>query len=110
MAHYKRGIIVKDGKRYGQYPDGSLYRIYDSDEPFLRLVADAKTGDTYLRIRQATEQGYTDCHVFGVCDLAYPSSALRRSRTIMGGAIGKRHHLQWAAALRVCRVVALKAK
>ena len=24
--HYKRGTIRKDGKLYGRYPDGSLYR------------------------------------------------------------------------------------
>ncbi len=86
MPQYKRGTVLIDGKRYGHYPDGSLYRIYDtSARPFLQMVNDADTGDTYLRIRQATEQGYTDCPVRGVCDIAYPSSALRRSRTVMGG-------------------------
>ena len=36
---YKRGTISKDGKLYGRYPDGSLYRIYStSDRPFLQLV------------------------------------------------------------------------
>lgn len=85
MAHYKRGIVSKDGKEYGRYPDGTLYRIYSiADRPFLQIVQNDQ-GDTILRIRQSTEQGYTDCHVFGVCDLAYPSSTLRRSRTIMGG-------------------------
>ena len=33
-----------------------------------------------LRIRQATEQGYIECDPMGVCDLAYPSSELRRAR------------------------------
>lgn len=47
--HYKRGTIRKDGKLYGRYPDGSLYRIYSTT------------------------------------DLSYPSSALRRSRTVGGG-------------------------
>lgn len=28
--HYKRGTIRKDGKLYGRYPDGSLYRIYST--------------------------------------------------------------------------------
>ncbi len=85
MAHYKRGIVTKDGKEYGRYPDGTLYRIYSvADRPFLQIVQNDQ-GDTILRIRQATEQGYTDCPVDGVCDLAYPTSALRRSRTIMGG-------------------------
>lgn len=31
---YKRGIIIKDGKLYGRYPDGSLYRIYSTDRSF----------------------------------------------------------------------------
>ena len=79
--HYKRGTICKDGKLYGRYPDGSLYRIYSTDRPFLQLVD--VDGETFLRIRQATEQGYTDCP--GAADLSYPSSALRRSRTVGGG-------------------------
>ena len=84
MATYKRGTIIKDGKTYGYYPDGSLYRIYDNqDRPFIQMVD--VDGETFLRVRQATEQGYTDCPVFGCCDLAYPSSTLRRSRTVGGG-------------------------
>ncbi len=82
---YKRGIVIKGGKEYGRYPDGTLYRIYSTqDRPFLQIVQNNQD-ETFLRIRQATEQGYTDCPVGGVCDLAYPASALRRSRTIMGG-------------------------
>ena len=82
--HYKRGTIRKDGKLYGRYPDGSLYRIYSTtDRPFLQLVD--VNGETFLRIRQATEQGYTDCPCPGAADLSYPSSALRRSRTVGGG-------------------------
>ena len=81
---YKRGTIEKNGKMYGYYPDGSLYRIYSTtDRPFLQLVN--VNGETFLRIRQATEQGYTDCPVFGAADLSYPTSALRRSRTVGGG-------------------------
>ena len=80
--HYKRGTICKDGKLYGRYPDGSLYRIYSTtDRPFLQLVD--VNGETFLRIRQATEQGYTDCPCPGAADLSYPSSALRRSRTVV---------------------------
>ncbi len=38
-TRYKRGTITKDGKLYGRYPDGSLYRIYStSDRPFLQIV------------------------------------------------------------------------
>lgn len=77
----KRGTIRKDGKLYGRYPDGSLYRIYSTtDRPFLQLVD--VDGETFLRIRQATEQGYTDCPCPGAADISYPSSALRRSRTV----------------------------
>lgn len=80
---YKRGIIIKDGKKYGFYPDGSLYRIYESTEPFYNFVD--VDGETFLRVRQATEIGYTDCPVGGCADLAYPSSTIRRSRTVGGG-------------------------
>lgn len=63
---YKRGTIRKNGRLYGFHPDGTLYRIYaQSDIPFLQIVD--INGSTFLRIRQATEQGYTDCPVFGVC-------------------------------------------
>ena len=55
--HYKRGTVCKDGKLYGRYPDGSLYRIYST----------------------------TDRPCPGAADLSYPSSALRRSRTVGGG-------------------------
>lgn len=69
---------------YGYYPDGSRYKIYNtSNRPFIQVV-DVE-GETFLRIRQATEKGYTDCPVNGCADLSYPSSALRRARTIGGG-------------------------
>lgn len=81
---YKRGTIRKDGKLYGCYPDGTRYRIYaKNDIPFLQIVD--INGSTFLRIRQATEQGYTDCPVRGVADISYPTSALRRARTVSGG-------------------------
>lgn len=81
---YKRGTIMKNGKRYGFYPNGTLYRIYSTTgRPFLWLVD--VDGVTFLRIRQATEQGYTDCPCPGAADLSYPSSALRRSRTVGNG-------------------------
>lgn len=81
---YKRGTFTRNGKTYGIYPDGSSYRIYaENNIPFLQIV-DVR-GSTFLRVRQATEQGYTDCPVFGVCDISYPSSALRRARTVDDG-------------------------
>ena len=82
--HYKRGPLCKDGKLYGREPDGSLYRIYSTtDRPFLKVVD--VDGETFLRIRQATEQGYTECACPGGADLSCPSSALRRSRTVGEG-------------------------
>ena len=99
QPQYKRGTIIKNGKRYGFYPDGSLYRIYSTSErPFLEIVD--IDGETFLRIRQATELGYTDCPVFGVADLNYPTSALRRSRTIGGVNWWMRSRLP--AAIRLC--------
>jgi len=83
MTDYKRGTTIKDGKLYGYYPDGSLFRIYQSDRPFITLVD--IDGETYLRVKQATEQGYTDVPVNGCVDLAYPDSTIRRARTIGGG-------------------------
>lgn len=101
---YKRGTIRKDGKLYGRYPDGSLYRIYStSDRPFLQLVDIG--GETFLRIRQATEQGYTDCPCPGAADLSYPSSTLRRSRTVGGG--GKITNTLTAASGGICVFVEL---
>ena len=58
--------------------------------PFLQIVD--ISGSTFLRIRQATEQGYTDCPVRGVCDISYPTSALRRARTV-GGVDWQTHSL-----------------
>ncbi len=85
MPHYKRGTVTIGGKVYGHYPDGTRYRIYTttSERPFMQWV-DAD-GKTFLRVRQATEQGYTDCPVWGCVDLAYPGSQLRRARTVDGG-------------------------
>lgn len=84
MSNYKRGTIVKDGKTYGFYPDGTLYRIYDNEDiPFISF-ADVD-GKTVLRVRQATELGYAEVPVGGCVDLAYPTSTLRRSRIVGGG-------------------------
>lgn len=86
MPHYKRGTVTIDGKLYGRNPDGSLYRVYaDRERPFTEWVD--TDGDTFLRVRQATERGYTDCPVWGCVDLAYPNSQLRRARTVGGGGL-----------------------
>lgn len=40
-----------------------------------------------IKIRQATKQGFIECEVGGVCCLEYPTSTLRRTRTIENGQI-----------------------
>ena len=83
---YKRGTFMKNGKTYGRCPDGTPYRIYTNTEncrQFLELVDE--NGATVLHVRQATEQGYAVVPPRGVCDLAYPTSQLRRARTVGGG-------------------------
>lgn len=72
---YKRGTVTKNGRTYGRYPT--------ANRPFITVVD--VNGSTYLRIRQVTEAGYADCPCPGVADLSYPTSALRRSRTVGGG-------------------------
>lgn len=83
MSSYKRGTTVINGKRYGFYPDGSRYRLYEHRVPFLSLAE--KEDEVVLRVRQATEKGYAEVPVGGCADLAYPDSAIRRSRTVGGG-------------------------
>ena len=39
----------------------------------------------YIRVRQATKQGYILCENSGVADLSYPKSKLRRGRVQRGG-------------------------
>lgn len=38
----------------------------------------------YIRVKQATKQGYILCESGGVADLSYPNSKLRRGR-VQGG-------------------------
>ena len=83
QPHYKRGTVTIGGKLYGRLPGGRLYRIHSTSErPFLEFVD--RDGQTFLRVRQATELGYADCPVWGCADLAYPQSQLRRARTVGG--------------------------
>lgn len=49
-----------------------------------------------LKIRQATEKGYIECHPNGCFDGSYPSSKLRRGRVQGGGADFANHNLQFA--------------
>lgn len=84
MSTYKRGTVLINGKQYGRYPDGTLYRIYSiSDRPFMQMVDEE--GETFLRVRQATEQGYTDCPVYGCVDLAYPHKPTAPCKDNRGG-------------------------
>jgi len=46
-----------------------------------------KHNNRVIKIRQATKQGFIECEVGGVCDLSYPTSELRRARTIEKGQI-----------------------
>ena len=81
---YKRGTVTIGGKLYGFNPDGTRYRLYPHREPFLTMVAESD-GSTTLRVRQSTELGYATIPVGGVGDLAYPTSQIRRARTVGGG-------------------------
>ena len=75
-----------NGKSYVFYPDVKRYRIYDTNSrPFAQMVD--VNGQTYLRVRQATDIGYVDCPVGGCCDFSYPNSELRRGRIVGGGMI-----------------------
>lgn len=57
----------------------SKVKYYPAEGPFLSTAL--RGGGQYvLRVRQATEQGYIECLPFGVADLAYPTSQLRRAR------------------------------
>ena len=78
METYKRGTIVKDGIRYGFYPDGSLVRLYDHTD--ISHATEEEPADTFIRIRQATKDGYISLPLGGVCDLSYPHSKIRRAR------------------------------
>lgn len=61
----------------------SKIKHYPHRVPFLQIVA--MDGETFLRVRQATEQGYVDCPVGGCADLSYEASHLRRARVVGGG-------------------------
>lgn len=41
----------------------------------------------YIRVKQATKQGYILCENGGVADLSYPNSKLRRGRVQRGGQV-----------------------
>lgn len=83
---YKRGTFEKNGKLCGHNSDSSLRRIFPvTERPLLQLVDVG--GVIFLRVRQATKQGYIDCSCPGVVDLSYPSSTMRRGRVICDGKI-----------------------
>lgn len=45
----------------------------------------------YIRVRQATKQGYILCENGGVADLSYPNSKLRRGRVQRGANLSHSH-------------------
>lgn len=56
---------------------------YPHTRPFLTTAV--KDGHLVLRVRQATQLGYAEVPPGGCFDPSYPSSHLRRARTIEGG-------------------------
>ena len=62
---------MNDNQNYNQIFD----LIFPSDDP------------NYVKIKQATKQGWILCEVGGVADLSYPKSKLRRGRVQGGGQI-----------------------
>lgn len=59
-------------------------------ETFGTLTTDGsspKHNNRVIKIRQATKQGFIECEIGGVCCLEYPTSTLRRARTIENGQI-----------------------
>lgn len=58
---------------------------YPHRRPFLTTAI--VNGQLVLRIRQATILGYAEALPRTAFDLSYPSSHLRRARTIQGGTI-----------------------
>lgn len=53
-------------------------RAFELTRPFLEFAEE--NGETVLRVRQATEQGYASVKVGGIFDFSYPSSRFRRAR------------------------------
>ena len=56
------------------------------------------------RSEELKDAGYTDCTAPGAADLNYPTSALRRSRTI-GGQIGECTHGCQQQSVCVCGII-----
>lgn len=63
-------------------------------------------GHLVLRIRQATTLGYAEATPNSVFDLSYPSSHLRRARTIQGGTIT--NALTSTGAAMLCTLIEYK--
>ena len=95
---------VDDIEILGGLEEGSSQRriVYDSgySSPTLQAAMGAGGGNVPLvtenikvdapkkiKIRQATKQGFIECEIGGVCCLEYPTSTLRRARTIERGQI-----------------------
>lgn len=63
-------------------------------------------GQLVLRIRQATALGYAEATAGTTFDLSYPSSTLRRARTIAGGTIT--NALTSTGAAMLCTLIEYK--
>lgn len=64
--------------------------VYDTTNGVLPFALTTRThanNQQYLKIRQATKQGYAEVGVGGVFDAAYPESTTRRGRVQEGGKI-----------------------
>ncbi len=57
----------------------------EQKRPFLQIAS--RGGQTVLRIRQATEQGYIECDPQGAFDIGYPESLTRRARVTDQGRV-----------------------
>lgn len=77
---------------------------YPHRRPFLTTAQ--VDGRLVLRIRQATILGYAEATPGAAFDLSYPSSHLRRARTIQGGTIT--NALTSTGAAMLCTLVEYK--
>ena len=62
-------------------------RVAECKQIKIEEATDEDLKNKYIKIRQATKQGYALCEIGGVCCLEYPTSTLRRARTIENGKI-----------------------
>lgn len=84
--------VTKIGNIYG-FTGGSFAGAVYSSQGLSPSINSMEGGNRQpmivakVKIKQATEKGYTECKVGGVADLNYPSSKTRRGRVQAGGDI-----------------------